>query len=132
MSDWSAAPSPCRVFHSPPPGLPLPAPGSSLLPSGPVPGFHLPPSAGTRSPPAALHGSLSEPRPHGSAGFAELGGGLSQDPVSLPRGVEPGFRLRLGGVPPGGAQLRPEGEPGSAPRRECSHEFPLPSVPPEP
>lgn len=122
-------PSSHRSLHFPPRGC-------SFLLSGPSPNFHLPTlnrlpqyrfpgplSSALRAPRSV---SVSDPRPHGAAGAAELGGGLPQDPVSLPRGAEPGFRLRLRGVPPGGAQFRPEGElaPGQAPRREsaCSHE----------
>ncbi|XP_074169081.1 phosphatidate cytidylyltransferase, mitochondrial isoform X3 [Rhinolophus sinicus] len=98
--------------------LVLAGPHSSHPRPRPFPGgagprlFHLP--TFNRSPwyscPAPLASALprvpfSEPRPHGAA---ELGGGLPQDPVSLPRGVEPGFRLRLRGVPPGGAEFRSE------------------------
>lgn len=86
--------TPCRVF------VPRPA---ALCPA--------PPRA--RAPASA----------HGAAGAAELGGGLPQDPVSLPRGAEPGFRLWLWGVPPGGAQFKPEGEPG--PEAAGSHDFPF-------
>lgn len=99
-------------------GLQLPFPTLNRLP-----GFCSPPCCPRL---AALRVSC-QPRPHGAAGAAELGGDLPQDPVSLPRGAESGFRLRLRGVPPGRAQFRPEGEPGqsqSAPRRGtvCSHE----------
>lgn len=52
----------------------------------------------------------SGPPAHGGAGAAELGRGPAQDPGSLPRGPEPGLRLRLRGVPPGGTQCTPGGE----------------------
>lgn len=50
------------------------------------------------------------PPAHGGAGAAELGRGPAQDPGSLPRGPEPGLRLRFRGVPPGGPQCTPGGE----------------------
>lgn len=62
-------------------------------------------------PPACQPASRpASPPAHGGAGAAELGRGPAQDPGSLPRGPEPGLRLRLRGVPPGGTQCTPGGE----------------------
>lgn len=111
----ACGPSPHPSLQFAPPAAALCCPGRS--PTSISPTLTGCPSIGSpaRCPlpcPAPPRVPVSEPQPHGAAGAAELGGGLPQDPVSFPRGAEPGFRLRLRGVPPGGAQFRPEGEPG--------------------